>query len=75
MAPLNWRAPLRSRIATRSVFSAVLMVAGWMLEDRIGGIIFFTPAQIAGFIGFCVLLGLVGSWAAMRKYLTLRSDI
>ena len=53
----------------------LLVVAGWMLEDRIGGIVFFTPAQIAGFIGFCVLLGLVGSWAAMRKYLTLRSDI
>ncbi len=53
----------------------VLMAAGWLLNDRIGGIVFFSPVQIVGFVAFCVALGLVGSWAAMRKYLTLRSEI
>jgi len=53
----------------------VLMAAGWLLDDRIGGIVFFSPVQIGGFVAFCVALGLVGSWAAMRKYLTLRSEI
>jgi cell division transport system permease protein len=53
----------------------LLVAAGWFLDERLGGIVFFTPVQIAGFIAFCVSLGLVGSWAAMRKYLTLRSEI
>ena len=50
-------------------------VRGWLLDDSLGGIVFFSPAQIVGFVVFCVLLGLVGSWAAMRKYLTMRSEI
>lgn len=53
----------------------LLAAAGTILEGRLGGVVFFTPAQIAGFVGFCVLLGLVGAWSAMRKYLTLRSDL
>ncbi len=53
----------------------VLVGAGWLLGERLGGIVFFSPAQIAGFVLFCVTLGLVGSWSAMRKYLTLRSEI
>lgn len=53
----------------------LLAAAGILLEGRLGGVVFFTAAQIGGFIAFCVLLGLVGSWAAMRKYLTLRSDL
>ncbi len=53
----------------------VLLLGGALLEGRLGGIVFFSPAQIVGFIGFCVLLGLIGSWSAMRKYLTLRSGI
>jgi len=53
----------------------LLAAAGALLEGRLGGVVFFTPAQIGGFIGFCMLLGLVGSWSAMRKYLTLRSDL
>ncbi|MBE0566195.1 MAG: hypothetical protein IH621_09575 [Krumholzibacteria bacterium] len=53
----------------------VLLVAGRLLDGQLGGIVFFTPAQVGGFVVFCMLLGLVGSWAAMRKYLTLRSEI
>jgi cell division transport system permease protein len=47
----------------------------WLLGDRLGGLVFFSPGQMFGFIVFCVLLGLTGSWAAMRKYLTLRSEM
>lgn len=53
----------------------VLLAAGRLLDGQLGGIVFFTPAQVGGFVVFCMLLGLVGSWAAMRKYLTLRSEI
>lgn len=42
-----------------------------LLAPRIEGLLFFTPWQIAGFVIFCVALGLVGSHAAMRKYLQL----
>ena len=53
----------------------LLVVAGWLLEGRLGGVIFFSAQQIMGFILFCITLGLVGSGAAMRKYLTMRSEI
>jgi len=53
----------------------ILGVAGWLLDDRLGGVVFFSSGQIVGFILFCVLLGLVGSYAAMRKYLTMQSEI
>jgi cell division transport system permease protein len=53
----------------------LLGVAGWALDDRLGGVIFFSSGQIAGFVGFCVVLGLVGSYSAMRKYLTMQSEI
>lgn len=53
----------------------LLAVAGRLLGHSLGGLVFFTPAQTFGFVAFCVILGLTGSWAAMRKYLTLRSDI
>lgn len=53
----------------------LLLVCGRLLGASLGGMVFFTAAQTAGFVAFCVLLGLLGSWAAMRKYLALRSDI
>lgn len=53
----------------------LLAAADWFLGDRLGGIVFFTPVQVGGFIAFCVVLGLVGSWSAMRKYLTMQSEI
>jgi len=53
----------------------VLAICGWLFSDQLGGIIFFTAEQIGGFILFCVTLGLVGSWSAMRKYLTMESEI
>ncbi|MBK7187670.1 MAG: ABC transporter permease [bacterium] len=53
----------------------LLFVAGRILGASLNGLVFFTAAQTMGFVAFCVLLGLAGSWAAMRKYLTLRSDI
>ena len=51
-----------------------LALVGYFLQDRMGDVVFFTPQQIGGFIVFCVLLGLIGSWSAMRKYLALGSD-
>ena len=53
----------------------LLALTGRVLRASLGGLVFFSAAQTAGFVAFCVLLGLAGSWAAMRKYLTLRSDI
>jgi hypothetical protein len=53
----------------------LLAVAGRLLGHSLGGLVFFSAAQTFGFVVFCVMLGLVGSWAAMRKYLTMRSDI
>ncbi len=53
----------------------LLAGAGWLLNDRLGGVVFFSAGQIGGFILFCVLLGLSGSYAAMRKYLTMQSEI
>ena len=53
----------------------LLLVCGRLLGASLGGMVFFSVAQTAGFVAFCVLLGLLGSWAAMRKYLALRSDI
>ena len=53
----------------------LLVSAGYLLGDRIGGLVFFTGPQVAGFVLFCVTLGLAGSWMAMRKYLTLESGI
>lgn len=50
---------------------AVLIAAHAVLRPSIAGLIFFTPAQIAGFVLFCVGLGLLGSWAALHKYLRL----
>jgi hypothetical protein len=53
----------------------LLAIAGWMLNDRLGGVVFFSAGQIGGFIMFCVVLGLAGSYAAMRKYLTMQSEM
>jgi cell division transport system permease protein len=53
----------------------ILAVGGYVLSDRLGGVIFFSAGQMFGFILFCVLLGLTGSYAAMRKYLTMQSEI
>ena len=53
----------------------LLAGAGHIFGDQVGDVVFFAPGQIAGFIGFCVLLGFLGSWSAMRKYLRLGSEI
>lgn len=53
----------------------LLAVAGRVLAGRLGGMVFFGWEQILGFILFCMFLGLIGSWSAMRKYLTLSSDL
>ena len=53
----------------------LLGLAGWFLEDRMGGMIFFSTQQIFGFILFCIVLGLTGSFSAMRKYLTMQSEM
>ena len=50
---------------------AILTGAYAVMRPHIAELIFFTPWQIVGFILFCVSLGLIGSYAAMRKYLTL----
>lgn len=43
-----------------------------LLATRLDGLAFFSPAQVAGFVLLCVLLGLVGSLAAIGQYLRLR---
>ncbi len=53
----------------------ILMLTGWLLDGRLGGVVFFSSQQIWGFILFCVVLGLSGSYAAMRKYLTMQSEM
>ena len=50
---------------------AVLIGTHEVLRPQIEGLVFFSPAQIAGFVVFCVGLGLIGSWAALLKYLRL----
>ncbi len=47
---------------------------GKVLSSHLTGVVFFNPIQIVGFVIFCALLGLIGSWAAMRKYLMLGSE-
>jgi len=58
-----------------AVAMALLLAANWTLREQLRGMIGFSGPQILGFILFCVFLGLVGSWSAMRKYLTLQSEI
>ena len=49
------------------------LAAGFrVLALRLSGLEFFTTAQVAGFVLFCVALGLLGSLAAIGQYLRLR---
>jgi cell division transport system permease protein len=48
---------------------AVLSAAYTFLHSQMNGLIFFSTMQIGGFVVFCVLLGLMGSWSAVHKYL------
>ncbi len=54
---------------------AMGLVAGIevLFSNHLMGVVFFNPLQMAGFILFCALLGLIGSWAAIRKYLMIGS--
>ena len=52
----------------------LLAGVGYLMQDRLADVVFFNAQQILGFVGFCVVLGLVGSWSAMRKYLALGSE-
>jgi len=45
-----------------------------LLALRLEGIVFFTVPQVAGFVLFCVVLGLLGSLAAIGQYLRLRRN-
>jgi len=45
-----------------------------LLGNHLMGVVFFNPLQMVGFVLFCAMLGLVGSWAAIRKYLMLGSE-
>ncbi len=53
----------------------LIAAGGRFLHTRLDGMIFFSWEQIVGFVLFCMVLGLMGSWSAMRKYLTLQSEI
>ncbi len=55
-----------------AIAMGALAVGHRLVAGRLQDIIFFTPAQIAGFVVLCVGLGLLGSWAAMRKYLHMK---
>lgn len=50
----------------------VLRAGYQVLAVRLDGLAFFSAAQMAGFVILCVLLGLVGSLAAIGQYLRLR---
>ncbi len=52
----------------------VLALGQRLLTLRLEGVVFFTPLQIAGFVLFCVVLGLLGSLAAIGQYLRLRRN-
>lgn len=55
------------------LLAMVTLGAGYqLLSVRLEGLAFFTPAQIAGFVVFCVLLGLLGSLTAISQYLRMR---
>jgi cell division transport system permease protein len=58
-----------------SLAMAVLALGHRVLAVRLEGLVFFTPLQVAGFVVFCVLLGLVGSLAAVGQYLRLRKAV
>ena len=58
-----------------SLAMGLIALTGHFLQNRLGGMIFFNWEQISGFILFCMVLGLLGSWSAMRKYLTLQSEL
>ncbi len=55
---------------------AMGMLAGALhvMQGELGGLVVFSGAQMAGFVLLCVILGLIGSWAAMGKYLGLQGD-
>ncbi|MBU2501629.1 ABC transporter permease [bacterium] len=57
-----------------SLAMGLLAVGFWFLKENLEGLVPFTPAQMGGFVLLCMFLGLAGSWAAMRKYLTLQSE-
>lgn len=50
-----------------------LVIGHRLLAMRLEGLIFFAPGQIAGFILFCIVLGLLGSLAAIGQYLRHRA--
>ena len=58
-----------------SLAMALLALGHRVLAVRLDGLVFFTPLQVAGFVVFCVLLGLVGSLAAVGQYLRLRKAV
>ncbi len=73
------RTPFLFEGILQGLFAGVLamgLVAGLgkVLSNHLAGVVFFNPIQIVGFVLFCSLLGLIGSWAAMRKYLRLGSE-
>ncbi len=45
-----------------------------VMKDELAGLVVFSTAQMVGFVSLCVVLGLIGSWAAMGKYLGLQGD-
>jgi cell division transport system permease protein len=54
-----------------TIAMAILTGAYAVMRPHVAEMVFFTPWQVTGFILFCVCLGFIGSYAAMRKYLTL----
>lgn len=53
----------------------LLAVGFQLLAVRFDGLTFFSPVQIGGFVVFCVLLGWIGSMAAVGQYLRLRKVV
>jgi cell division transport system permease protein len=68
--PFLWEGMLEGLCG--GVVAMAILCGGYvLLQAEFSGLIFFSPLQIVGFISFCIALGLLGSYAAMRKYLKL----
>jgi cell division transport system permease protein len=70
------RTPLLAGGVIQGVLGGALAMGGLaaahaVFAPRLVGLIFFSPAQIAGFVLLCAVLGVLGGWAAMRKHLEL----
>jgi len=71
--PFMFEGILQGLLAGVLAMGMVAAIDG-LFSNHLTGVVFFNPLQMAGFVLFCAFLGLIGSWAAIRKYLMLGSE-